>query len=489
MSTFAQYLECTRGPLAVQLATSRIAVRITDSCGSTFIAEGVDAARQVFVDAATARRRLWHNDLALLQTTHRGQLTTLGWPRIYDGRTVDRALAPSYRKPAPSGGQPLASLLTAHGSALARHRSHAILIEGEAHIWHTRMARGYIVDQNYLARQRQSRHRELAELSRIVGTDIRQGELLQAEFLDSIGVSYAKAGWGWTAPSKCDATAVTQENSALWAAYVSGYATLKRVQILDGLHRRLDNDGRLRPNCQANSARTGRVSISDPGLMGLMTELRGVILTENPRGSIVGVDHTNAEMKVLAWYINSPSFTLLVNSSDIYQKLADWAGIHRKIAKRALIAFTYNQRFPSLAKQVGAELAHQLIEGITTLLPEIGPWREEQAARSRRGEPLETLYGRPLPRLTGAEDDAHGKAGNLLVQGGARDAWGVALRAATAVELDLFLPLHDELFVESAPGHERLTSAALMSAMTVDLGRGLVLTGTPSISRGRWARP
>ena len=222
--------------------------------------------------------------------------------------------------------------------------------------------------------------------------------------------------------------------------------------------------------------------------MSLMTELRGIVLSEHGH-DILEVDHSSAEILVLARLIGSPAFSRRVLSGDPYQQLADATGLARNVVKPRLLAFVFDESLRGSAKSVGTEAAALIHEAIRQLFPEIVAWRAEQTERARRGERLTTLWGRPLPVLDGLSYETRpGLAANAQVQGSARDAFGHAVRAADSAGLTLFFPLHDALYVLAPHGTAAESSRLLVEAMTVDLGEGIVLSGKAKNHGGRWGK-
>jgi hypothetical protein len=487
----AAWLAQNPGTLALRFSSKRRACRLTSASGAQFLAEDLPSARAMFTAAAAAGRRLWSEDAATMDREHASFLTELGWPRISDALTADRALAPEYRKPTPAPDQALAQLMHTHNAAPAVERQHAQWFEEEDAAWREVARLGYRLDKHAFAEERQSRHEALAAFAREHGVDVRRSDAKKAVFLDRIGVGYTRTKeYGWAQPRNCDVTNMAVEHADVWAAYTRAHSTLKRVQILDGMRPLVDAGGRIHPLIRTNEARTGRMSVSNPAMQGVMKELRYLFLTEPERPWMISVDHASAEMKILAAYLartGESSFTRKVMDTDIYGSLAARTGLTRADEKWRLVAFSYNQQESSLARLVGAESAARTHAAIHELFPEVAAFRDEQTARSQRGEQLFTLDGRRLPRLSGGKDDRHSKASNLLIQGGARDQFGKATRAAIAAGLHLAHPMHDEIFCTTA--NPATDAAHLIEAMTVDLGYGISLSGTATVTKGRWAPP
>ncbi|MEB0265485.1 DNA polymerase [Cryobacterium sp. 10I5] len=488
--TIAEWLAANTGPLAVRISTGRPAVRLYSAAGETFTAAGVEEGLSMF--AALDDRPVYSEDAAQMDSDHREFLLALGNPRIRNGRVLDQALAPLKDKMMPAAGAPLAVLMQAHSAASSAAKRISRQVESEDQLWRDVARRGYLIDRFALQEQRQIRHRELDLVKREIGVDIRVSNWKKSEFLDRIGVGYTRTGeYGWALPGKCDITNMPEASADAWARYVKAHSTLKRVQILDGLVEKITPAGRVHPVWRTNFAATGRMSGRAPGLMSVMKELRFLFLAE-PGHDVVSVDHSNQEGRVLARLIGSKAFTRSVLDGDPYADLAAFTGQDRKTEKVRFIAFLYGQKEATLAKTAGAAQAAATHAGMRRLFPDVVEFCAEQTERSRRGEVLTTLWGRPLPVLDGRTyETRHAIATNLQVQSSARDAYGAAVRATVASmgAESLFIPLHDELFTLAPTGRTAEYAEMLLAAMTVDLGEGVILTSKAKVSFGRWAQP
>ena len=487
--TIGGWLAANSGPLAVRFSTGRDAVRLYSAAGPVFTAAGVAEGLAMF--AALGDRGVYSEDAAQMDSDHRTFLQALGNPKIYNGRVLDQALAPLKDKDAPAPGRALASLMQAHSAAPAAVKRISREVEREDQLWRDVACRGYLIDRFALQEQRQLRHRELDLVKRELGVDVRVSDSKKSEFLDRIGVGYTRTGsYGWALPGECDISNMPESSAEPWVRYTKAHSTLKRVQILDGLTKKVTPVGRVHPVWRTNFAATGRMSGRAPGLMSVMKELRFLFLAE-PGCDVVSVDHSNQEGRVLARLIGSEAFTRSVLDGDPYADLAAFTGQERKDAKVRFISFLYGQKEATLARTAGAEQAAATHSGMRQLFPDVVAFCAEQTERSRRGERLTTLWGRPLPVLDGLTyETRHAIATNLQVQSSARDAYGAAVRAAVesmGVE-SLYIPLHDELFILAPRGRTDEYSVRLLAAMTVDLGGGVALTGKAKISFGRWAQ-
>jgi hypothetical protein len=504
------FLAAEAGPLAIRFSNKSESVRLYSATGSVHTAVGLEASMALF--AALGSRKVWSEDAAQLDRDNDLFLEALGRPRIYCARTVDQVLAPEKKKSTPPKGAALARLMRAHNEAPRAHRAIAMQIEDEDRMWREVSRRGYLVDQHALSDEIQRHTRVIENFARSSGFDVRapapgtrnweeenlRRDDAKAAWLDRHGVGFDRsADAKWAEPSRCDLSRMPASQQVDWDAYDMAYQSLHRLAPLLSLRRAVQSDGRCRPLIRVNAAVTGRMSILSPALQNLPHKRQGTrhVIQMEPGFDCVSVDHSNAELRVLArfmvGFLGTDAFTRRVMDGDLYQDIADATGQPRSEAKWQVIAYLYAMKQTTLAKEVGAPMAAAVHRALKELVPEIPAFCEEMTARSRTGDNrFETLMGRPLPKLDGASfETRHELQVNLLVQGSARDAWGVGVRRAAAAlgEDRMLIPLHDELFVASPRGRSKETAAALLQAMTVDLGEGIVLHGKPTVTFGRWA--
>ena len=79
---------------------------------------------------------------------------------------------------------------------------------------------------------------------------------------------------------------------------------------------------------------------------------------------------------------------------------------------------------------------------------------------------------------------------NYLVQGSARDVFGVAMRrTASLLGPDaLWLPAHDEVIVAVDEARARQAQAALQAAFAIELGGGVSVLGEPIVLGRAWSK-
>ena len=503
MSDFTAWLAANPGPLAVCFSDDSAAASFYAAAGAPFLAEGVDALITAF--GSLNGRKVFSENAGLMDRSHSALLDAIGRPRIYGGGTVDRTLAAAKDKADPQPGRALAALLAGFNASESKaHRAAAMIVESEDLIWREAMRRGHQVDMLALTKER-ARHTRTIEAFARTDIEIRSKSSwskdaavvnaarddLKAAWLTAhdVGFSREPGDYKWAEPSQCDLTKMPASAQAAWSKYDLAYQSMHRLTPLNQVRKEMAADGRVHPIADTNRAVTGRMALSKPALQGLPSKRQGTrhVIVPDDGFDFVSVDHSNAELRIVARYIDDASFTARVMNGDLYEDIAAVSGLTRTEQKWQTIAFMYSMSERGLAKKIGRQKAAASHAAIKSVVPELTAFYEAMTERAKAGERFETLFGRPLPQLDGLTYETRfGLQTNLLVQGSARDAWGLATRRADAAGLILSIPLHDELFVLSPKGRSAETVATLMEVMTVDLGHGVVLTGKARVSHHCW---
>ena len=136
---------------------------------------------------------------------------------------------------------------------------------------------------------------------------------------------------------------------------------------------------------------------------------------------------------------------LFEGGGDIYQPIADAAGITRKTAKTVFLAQLYGQGVASLALRLdlSEERAGDLVRRVRAAMPGISRMLGQVRAYGERLGAVQTISGRKIPlpldfRTGGARFMGH-KGVNYLIQGSAYDLLAEAIYAMD----------HDELVVHT----------------------------------------
>jgi hypothetical protein len=510
MNTTNEWFTANPGPVALELSARTKTARITAATGDPLVRIGVADVRELFTEAVHQSRKLWSSDAAAQQNQHGTFLAELGWPRIYCARTVDRALAPEKQKPELPKGRGLVELLGSLLAYPAAHRRIALDLEDEDRMWRGVSARGHRINSLDLKAESKKHWRTLDSFAKKHGFDVRsewpgkdgaqlenaRRDALKSAWLTARSVAFDRTSdEKWAEPSRCSLSAMPAQFAVDWAEYDAAYQALHRLAPLNSLAREVGEDGLIHPIIRVNQAVSGRMSIQKPAVQSLPYKRQGVrhVVVAERGHSIVSVDHSNAELKVaarlMAEYMGETAFVSRVMTSDVYSAVAEYTGQERNDEKWRVIAFMYGLKEATLAREVGTDQAHMTFEAIHKTVPEIPAFCTEMQRLAAEGHAFTTLLGRPLPCLDGRSHETRFELQtNLLVQGSARDGFGLGVKRAAAAlgERALFLPLHDELFVTVPQNSAPAAVTALQEAMTIDLGAGVVLTGTSKVSRGKW---
>lgn len=212
-------------------------------------------------------------------------------------------------------------------------------------------------------------------------------------------------------------------------------------------------------------AGTGRMSCSRPNLQNIPqrsgTEVREIFIPRDGHCFLVA-DYSSIELRVLAYYMNSPELWDVINNGDAFVWLgtqiygtddqSQWP-VKRQSLKNGFYAMTYGAGGPKLAATIGGgmtpdegrELARMMK---ATLGPEYRQLTSKIQTAVSRGLPLKTLERRAQYIPTDK-----GYVGlNYLIQGSASDIMKRAL-ILTSERLAVhgaypLLPVHDEILAE-----------------------------------------
>lgn len=384
--------------------------------------------------------------------------------------------------------------------ANARSARAALTVAEEDVLWRGRRSKGWLVNRNSALEARQELRGLLEDATREVGLDLSRHNNATVRWLQEKGVtSDLKLDWSGAPKIAVDIHRSTEDPELRryleireWGSELTAVNTIAKSMA----------GGRVFATLDINRAVTGRALISGPNLNALKKTRRG-LLTAEPGNVLISTDMKNAELRVLAallplyaepygdsdYLASAEAFAQAVMETDPYVHIADYAdgGVDRKVAKTAFLARTYGQGAPALGVQIGSERASRIGRAIRTLYPVLPEFFDRVMARARSGATLTTLWGRRLPA---PGEGKHYKAVNYVVQGSARDAFGVAMRnTAQALGAEsLWLPAHDEIIVEVPADSGGDALGAMHLAFDIDLGRGVRVLGEPELLGRSWSK-
>lgn len=260
----------------------------------------------------------------------------------------------------------------------------------------------------------------------------------------------------WTRNNRRDPNPVA--DAVVRAKRAGKWSTSYAQAFLD----RRDADDRIHPSIKALAARTARMSVSDPPLQQLPSgdwKIRRAIVAD-PGMSIVSVDYSQVEMKVIAALSGDPNmlravgsgedlhtFTARLVSGDRWDSMTDTEKAKaRKLFKGVGFGKVYGGGAAGLARQTGITYAEAkaATDAYDSAFPGIRAYGKRLQRQAGFGKfEVVTPYGRHLP----LDRDRMYAATNYVVQSTARD-----LLASALIRLDdaglaehLLLPIHDEI--------------------------------------------
>jgi DNA polymerase I len=254
------------------------------------------------------------------------------------------------------------------------------------------------------------------------------------------------------------------EDSPVAEAAVAMARAERFVKDYRGGSAELSYRGRIRPQVSVQAAVTGRMSYSRPALQQYPGAVRRMFAFDQP---ITSFDWSSIEPVVIANLAHASGMLAEFESGgDLYQPIADAAGIARQSAKVVLLAMLYGQGVASLALRLGVpeEEARQLQTSLKAAMPEVTEAIRRLTAYGNQYGAIQTISGRviPLPKdpRSGNKRFMGYKSTNFLIQGSALDLLSEAIYSMHLAGLGdaLCLAIHDELIVytEVAADVERI---------------------------------
>jgi DNA polymerase-1 len=260
----------------------------------------------------------------------------------------------------------------------------------------------------------------------------------------------------WTRNNRRDPNPVA--DAVVRAKRASKWSTSYAQAFLD----RRDAADRIHPSIKSLAARTARMSVADPPLQQLPSgdwKIRRAIIAD-PGMSIISVDYSQVEMKVIAALSGDPNmlravgsgedlhtFTARLVSGDRWDSMSDTAKAKaRKLFKGVGFGKVYGGGAAGLARQTGITYAEAkaATDAYDAAFPGIKAYGRRLQRQAGFGKfEVVTPFGRHLP----LDRDRMYAATNYVVQSTARDLLAKALVDLDAAGLAeyLLLPVHDEV--------------------------------------------
>lgn len=260
-----------------------------------------------------------------------------------------------------------------------------------------------------------------------------------------------------TGKPKVDEKALEQNAHVPEARLVLEYLTLsKRVGMLRSWLDAVSDDGRIHGRVNTCGAVTGRMTHSKPNLAQIPSEKEYRECFTVPEGyKLVGVDASGLELRMLAHYMNDPSYTREILEGDIHSTNQKAAGLPtRNDAKTFIYAFLYgagDEKIGSIIGKgsgAGAKLKAQFLRATPALA--------ELIAKVKRMSARGTLPGLDGRRVNVRSE--HSALNTLLQSAGAivmKEALVIAEAelAKQGYPYKLVAQVHDEFQIEVPGAH------------------------------------
>lgn len=218
---------------------------------------------------------------------------------------------------------------------------------------------------------------------------------------------------------------------------------------------------RVHPEVKLLGATTGRLSMGTPPLQQFPEPARGIVLADEG-DELTSIDLAQIEPVIVANLAGQDDvverFEDPAIKADIYQPVADKAGISRKHAKTVLLGLLYGLGIGKLARDLGCteDEAYELRNSVFDAMPRVARFTQALRRDAEQHMKIITLSGRILPIPMGVFEGRRSvqthKGINFTVQGSAYDLLAEALIAVEDAGLGdaLYLTMHDELVVSTS---------------------------------------
>lgn len=265
-------------------------------------------------------------------------------------------------------------------------------------------------------------------------------------------------------------------------------AAIKLAQMIDGLLKHIDSDGRIHTTLLQTKVETGRLASETPNLQNIPTRtpngrrIREAFVPGAGFDLIMSADYSQLEMRIMAHASGDQDLLAAFTSGEDMHRtvaalafgipLADVTAEQRSRAKAISYGLAYGQTVHGLASELQIPLA-EARNHYAAYFNRFGAVRDfldSLVERARRTGYTETLFGRRryLPELASNNprlmDSAERAALNAPIQGTAADIIKLAMLRieeqihARGLRARMLLQIHDELLFElPAAEHEELT--------------------------------
>lgn len=265
----------------------------------------------------------------------------------------------------------------------------------------------------------------------------------------------------------------------------------------------------VHPSIWSIGARTGRMSCSSPNMQNIPvragTAVRSVMVPRDGHSFVVA-DYSSIELRVLAFYMNSPDFWQILTEGDPFAWLgegiygsvdpADWP-ISRSNLKNGFYAMLYGAGGPKIAATIGGGMTPEEGRDLAKRIKATLGYHYAALNAKVRDQVRKHGYVRTLCKRTQYVPKNRDYTGlNYLIQGTAADIMKLGLlqaaKFADEVEARILLPIHDELLTEVPEEYSArwswLLKAGLERALIdLELAHALPLTANVTVCEHSYA--
>lgn len=269
----------------------------------------------------------------------------------------------------------------------------------------------------------------------------------------------------------------------------------KLAQIVEGLRKSVQPDGRIHTTFDQTGTTTGRLSSSDPNLQNIPirsdtgAEIRAAFVSDQNHDGLLTADYSQIEMRIMAHLSGDESLVAAFQSGEDLHRFvgAKVFGVEpgevspamRTKVKAMSYGLAYGLSAFGLAKQlrIDNKEAKALMSDYFSRFGGVRDYLRSVVEQARKDLFTTTVFGRKRQfrdlassnRLV--RDNAERAALNAPIQGTSADIMKIAMIRATegvrnaSLASRLLLQVHDELIFEIAPGETELLRRIVEEAM------------------------
>ncbi len=277
----------------------------------------------------------------------------------------------------------------------------------------------------------------------------------------------------------------------------------KLAQIVEGLRKSVQPDGRIHTTFDQTGTTTGRLSSSDPNLQNIPirsdtgAEVRAAFVADRNHDGLLTADYSQIEMRIMAHLSGDESLVAAFQSGEDLHRFvgakvfgvepSDVTPAMRTKVKAMSYGLAYGLSAFGLAKQlrIDNKEAKSLMSDYFSRFGGVRDYLRSVVEQARKDLFTTTVFGRKRQfrdlassnRLV--RDNAERAALNAPIQGTSADIMKIAMIRATegvrnaSLASRLLLQVHDELIFEIAPGEtdllRRIVEDAMQHAVTLSV--------------------